>query len=534
MVMLLISLGASARIHLLPGTHTADSLNACLAKAPTGADSINVLYNLYDIAPAAHADSIAAKIYKIARANGNDDVALDIIRDIAQRHTSDQKILLNLLHTLETRFPRSDLQQETIIYVKIYLAYLDTRLSPEKELKDKIVNVIDHYNARYSSDPYERLMQQFLQCIFISHETQGELLNQYLDVLERLLRAMPNQSIRLIARLYRQKAYSYTVNNDPVQAVAADRILLELYDKTERSAAAQGRPFRSLDNLRYSSLGRMLRNYPALAPNEADTIYSQMQSILADNPELAAHYKENLQAPIFLHMARREYDQALSLLKAYVPEVRDHIVRRQLLREMMTAAEATSDQVALMEASTAYSRSLEDYLNSKLSECFRELEIIYDVDNLQNQANADELAFRRQQGERQSLILKLVLVIGIILLILTLVFITLFSRSRTLSRRLTASNQRLRANHDELMRRTAELQEAIDEARLAESQKETFIKYIASTMLLPLRSMMLYSQKIIRSTNGEERSFLERFGEIIRDNTEALQRVATRLQHLSS
>lgn len=528
------ALGAAASVHRHPGPHTADSLNLCLRDAPTAADSINVLYNLYDIAPTAAADSIATTIYRMARRNGNDDVALDILRDIAQRHTTDRKTLINILQILQHKFEHSDLQQETIIYVKIYLAYIDARLSNEKELKEKIAAVINHYDARFSSDPYERLMQQFLQCIFISYETQGELLNQYLDVLERLLRAMPNQSIRLISRLYRQKAYSYTVNGEPELAVAADRVLLDLYDRTEQIAIAQGRPFRSLDNLRYGSLERMLRNYAALSPAEADTIYARMADILADNPELAARNKNNPQPLIFLHMARGEYAQAMPLLKAHLPNVRDRIMRGQLLREMMTAAESNHSAADYMEASTAYARYLEDLLDSKLSECFRELQIIYDVDNLQNQANASELTFRRHQGERQSLIIKMVWAIGFILLVIIFVFLSLYHRSRTLSRRLSASNRQLRANHDELARRTAELQEAIEEAQVAETQKEAFVKYIASTILLPLRSMMLYSQKIIRSTAGEERSFLERFGEIIRDNYESLQRVATRLQRLSS
>ncbi|MDE6315625.1 MAG: hypothetical protein K2L71_04080 [Muribaculaceae bacterium] len=302
LIMALATLAMHASVHKMAQPDTRLRMIESLAGARTATDSITLLYNIYDLSYGAAADSAASQIYRIARANRYDEVALDILRDMAQVHSDNDTILDRIQTILEKEFPESNMQKETIIFVKIYRAYLETAYTPEKELKEKVRQIINRYDGAYSTDPYERLMQHFLQCIFISHETQGTLLNRYISALERQLRNIPRQSDKLTARLYRQKAYSYTVNSDYNRAVESDRKLLELYDKIERVNAAQGRPYRNLDRFRLGSLTRMLSNYPALSVGEADSIYLAINHIKAENPSLQPDGKTD-QAKIFVDMA---------------------------------------------------------------------------------------------------------------------------------------------------------------------------------------------------------------------------------------
>lgn len=521
-----------ASIHRMAQDDTRERMVQALPEAGTATDSIKLLYNIYDLSSGPDADSVAAAIYRVARANKYDEVALDILRDMAQVHPDNDSVLGRLQHIIETQFKPSNLQKETLIFVKIYRAYLETAYTPEKELKEKVAQIINRYGAEFSTDPYERLMQQFLQCIFISHETQGELLNQYVDALERQLRNIPRQSDKLNARLYRQKAYSYSINSDHKKAVEADLKLLKLYDKIERVNAAEGRPYRSLDKFRHNSLSRMLTNYPALTIDQVDSICNEISELEAAIPGLQRTDGIN-EARIFSDLAHGNYAAALEPLRRLVAKESDHIERRQLLKQLMIAAEGCGRRDVLLEASTAYARQMEAYIDSKLSECFRELQIIFDVDKLRTDSVANELQIQTEEGRRRSLMLRVTMLLGAAAGVLLIIFALLYRRFRRMSAHLEQANQRLMARHDELHARTDELRQAIEEATLAEQQKASFIRYISSTLLLPLRSLMEYSQKLIDSSRADAKPFLERFGEVMRENSEQLRRFATRLLSLS-
>ncbi len=512
---------------------TRDKLIQSLGFAKSATDSIMLLYNIYDLSSESQADSVATRLYELAKTNKFDDVAIDILRDMAQMHLDDNELLKKIQRTLEHDFPPSDLQKETLIYVKLYRAYIEMGQTPEKEMREKIVKIINHYGAEYSSDPYERLMQLFLQCTFIGHETQGGLLTQYLDQLESQLKSIPHQSEKLTARLYRQKAYSYTVNADSKRAVEADRKLLDIYDKIERINAKQGRPYRSLDRFRHNSFCRMLTNYPALTINEVDSIYNRILEIEANNPNLSDYEHVVPGYKVFRMLAHGDYASAIEPLRTIIATEKDHINRRLLLKQLIIASQAAGRKDVQLEAATEYVNSMREYLDSKLGEIIRELQIIYDVDHLQSDSAKTELKIQQQIGERHNIIIMIVIMISIVLVMILIVFILLYRRYNKLSHSLFTVNEKLHAKHNEMLMRTNELREAIDEATKAEQQKASFIKYISSTILLPLRSMMNYADRIIKSAKNDEKPFLQRFAGIIRENSESLSRIASRLQKLS-
>lgn len=518
-----------------PAPDARESMIKSLASATTPLDSITLLYNIYDLCidNAEEADSVGGLIYDFAKRMGYEDVALDILRDLAQIHFEDIRMLMLIEFILNSEFEPSDMQKETLIFVKIYKAYLEMSYTSEKEMKDKIVRIINNYGATYSSDPYERLMQQFLQCIFIGHETQGELLTQYLDVLERLLQNLPRQSDKLMARLYKQKAYSYTINSDPKRAVEADKKLLALYDHTEDVNHRQGRPYRSMDHFRHNSIARMLSNYSALTLEEVDSLAQRMAEIEAARPSLADKKHRVPDYRAYQLMAHGQYAEAVDPLKALVADETDHIERRMLLKQLIIAAEHSGRKAELLEASKAYAKSMEDYLDSKLSECFRELQIIFNVDQLEADSANTELKIQQQIGRRHSLRLRGLLIAAGVLSLLLLLFIALYNRYRTISGHLAETNASLAARHDELQKRTDELTRTIEEAHQAEQQKDAFIQYISSTISLPLRSMMEYATKIIDDPVNREKPFLKRFANVIRENYQALEKISARLTKLS-
>ena len=110
-----------------------------------------------------------------------------------------------------------------------------------------------------------------------------------------------------------------------------------------------------------------------------------------------ATYMETRSPDIYYALYKKDYAKALELLKKHV-NVKENVFRkRSLMKYMIECADKVGDRETLLQASRDYNQLLEEYLNQRSKEKYRELQVIYDLHDIKNR-NA-ELAKEKQSVE---------------------------------------------------------------------------------------------------------------------------------------
>lgn len=81
-------------------------------------------------------------------------------------------------------------------------------------------------------------------------------------------------------------------------------------------------------------------------------------------------------------MAEKQYADAIPYIQKAIDKNKDRSIERELYRIYVEAADSTNNKTALLEALKAYNQMLQERLDSKSEEAYRELHIRYDINNL--------------------------------------------------------------------------------------------------------------------------------------------------------
>lgn len=510
-----------------------DSLMTNLAVINSTADSITALYNIFDLSSSIEErTNSACQLLELAERTGNEDVAMDMYRQMANANPRNDSLAVALIDRVN-RFPDSDLKRETLLFINVSRATIKARFLDEQDRQKKILQIIKEYSNSDTTDPYEKVVQLYTICSFLGSETHGELLTEYFTDLENRISRLPLSTFAIRNKLYSQQAITYTNNSEHHKAIEADRKLLQVIDEMEDNYRNQGRIHRNLDLNRYISLRRILKNYEGLTDEEADDYYRQILDVASRVPSAASDMKTLRQPELYIMMKRGEYAKAIPLIKLNLEKSTDIFSERYYLQMLLTAAEAAGDKASQLMASSRYARALEDYVKLKSAERYRELQIIYEVNRLKDQNTMNELARQRESNELQNVIINVSLIALAILLVIAVVFIFLFRRFRRLSTKLEQSNNDLERESEDLKATRDKLIEARDKAHEAEKNKTDFINYISHEIITPLNTITEYSQMIIDSASESKRDYLAHFSEIVQLNTQMLQSFVLDLQDFS-
>lgn len=513
--------------------HTRDSLLTVLPTITTAADSITVLYNIFDLSKTVpDRTAAAAQLLALAERSGDDEVAMDMIRQLANVNQSNDSLMVRLMKQME-RFPDSDLKRETMVFLRVTRASLLSKYMSEDSRQEKILDLIKKYNRTETDDPYEHMAQLFGICSYLGNETHGQLLTEYFTDLERYASKLPLQTFLIRNKLFSQQAINYTNNGEPEKAIEADRKLLALIDELEDKHRRQGRKYRNLDLNRYISLRRILKNYRGLSLKEVQDYYDQILDVASRLETARADMEYYRQPQMCLYMKRGEYDKALPIIRMSLDKSADIFSRRYYLQLLMEAADELGDTDTRIKASMEYAKALEDFLKMKSAERYRELQIIYEVNRLRDRNTITELERQRESNRMQSIIINVSIVALVLLVIVVMVFIALFRRFKRLSSNLRRSNDELEHESDVLKTTRDKLIAARDKAREAERNKTEFINYISHEIITPLNTITEYSQMIIDSTDESRRDYLAHFSRVVQLNTLMLQSFVLDLQDFS-
>ncbi|MDE5942180.1 MAG: HAMP domain-containing histidine kinase [Muribaculaceae bacterium] len=502
----------------------ADSLRKKLPFATTATDSMRILSDLFDAVPRDKRDSVGVLAYEAAMRAGNETVALDMLRNLANIHfRNDSLLILDLERAM--LFPESDSRSETITFIRMLHNMYQVRYATPEERDAELHRLLAEVNNVRKQDVYEQIATLHALCLYIGECSQGELLSAYMQKLGDLVESVPDAySVRNC--FYVQAAIVYTQNEEFSKAVEADRHLLECIDKLESGEQGFARKFRNYDGNRYVIYTRLLANYPILTDEEVETYYREAMRMVERN-ELSRQTNSVSGRPqIFYAMFSKNYAEALDLIGKYGAMPYNANIRRQILRMTIECAEAVGDKEALLDASREYNSLLEKVLDDRMVEKYKEYEIVYDIHRLKAEHSRATLMMQHRQ-------LLMAVVCAVVLLVLLVVVAVLWRRSRGLARRNAAVSDELRAERDNLRLSQNELMKARDEARQASRIKSDFIKNMSSEVSVPLHTINEYTNLIIDCSEAGMKSYLRHFADMVAQSADVLTTIVNDVLNLS-
>lgn len=410
-----------------------DTLRQKLATAATPADSLKILYDIFDLSQRKEYPTLAKEMYAVATRAGDISAQLDIARQVTAvlRNDKDYAVLEDAVK----KMPESDEQKETLLFVRMKrVSYLSGYL-PEAERQKEITKFINDYGARKNYDKYEKVLGLFTLIEYLRNDAvSGDMLKKYIDNLYDIANSEEFKLYAIPNIICAESANAYTAAENFPKALQADRKLLDIISGLEKKYASQGRAYRNYDISRFVCYRRMLRNYEALAPGEADALYGKILKLARTNSEVSKDLETNPMTGAFHLMATGDYEGAIPKLKEVYAKSNSVTLQKRALELLVKAAEQTGDDATRLEALTQYNTILEEYAKLNAAERYREMQVRYDIKELQERNTKLELEASAHAADSTRRMMGFVIAAFLILALafaLTIFYWTKFSRNST-------------------------------------------------------------------------------------------------------
>ncbi len=508
-----------------------ESLQQRLAQNCSRHDSVAILSNLYDLYQTYNSeksDSVAELVFSVAKRDGNDVAALEMLCMLANSNVADIAKLNKYLDEAKS-FPKESKPEETITFIQMVRNYYFANRADDEARKVRFREQMRQFAVNPPKDIYDRIQLLHAVCVNIARESNGELLSEYIDELGELINKLP-ASNRILRNIYFvQSAIAYAKAGETRKAIENDMRLISVMDSLESHYASVGRPYRNFGANRYIVYTRLLSHWENLTPDEIEEYYGLALKYRDLHPRARATYENRPMPEIYYALAHERYDVALPLLKDQVDNMKNPY-RVSLLKSLIKVAEAVGDKATAYDASLKYAQSLEKALDSRMRD---NLKKFYDTYSLKN--DLDRLLSDKEKSEsRLQRTISVIVAIALLgLLILVFLLVRLYRHSKKLADTLVISNEALKSESASLRISQKELTEARDAAQRANQFKTDFIKNMSREVSVPLNAMVEYSHLIIDCVDTSNRPYLERYAEQIEMNGVFLTAVINDVLHLS-
>ena len=504
-----------------------DGLEMQLADARTAADSLKILFDIYDLSRSSDKIAVAQRCYEAAVRAGNITAQLDMLRRQANMIEHDTE-RVSEMEKIVRDMPPGDEQQETLTFLRLVQtrnSVNDTTEKAEQIRRDRLYRLLDDYYKAEAKgmDNWDKFENIFNTCIYLQHMAPGQLLKDRLLELEKMLPTLPGAHVHLSSIFYDFAVNAYLMSDDQTSALRLSENIMDRLTDIENDFRSSGRIYRNYDLQRYDALWRMMACYETLTLSKIDSIYRDIQALAVRNADVADELADTRRPEIFYLMAHRRYREALDIIEEMYPKADDEIGRDRLLREYVLAARGANDEDALRFALSKYNNLLEQRLQDKLLGSTLKLQCIYNNSKLY-EANA-ELRRKNEQLSTESIKRRtLYAVIGAVALILVILsFYFAYRRAKSHSELLSESNKKLLAERDAVRAAHRTVLLAREKANVADRMKTDFIHDISHEVTEPINAIVGYTQLIVDSVDGERRQVLDRFMNGIKTNADKLQ-----------
>lgn len=500
-----------------------DSVAARLAVAQTAADSIPLMIDQFDLSPTENTLMHIRRIYFTAmRAGGHDDIALDMLRQWANLGMKwhDDEIINEALGYINA-MPESEDKRQTMIFVNSGIAEAHQYKSEAERMNYLRQILRECADMPDDVDPYESVTKHFILVDLLSKETNGELLSKYLGRLDAALSALPGLPHSYLRSKFNSRAvHSYWNNDEFLKSVNIDRNQVVLTRRLEKLFHKRNRYFKNYNMQNYHALRRILRNYDILSEKEIRDYFSQIEELARVDPEVAECLASDPTARIGIWAIEGKYKENLPMIKYLAYNAKNIYDQRMFMRRLIEFAEKAGDTELKQEAETKNAELLEKFVNHfKADERVRELQILYEVNELRRIAAADQLKVQKAKTA-------LLYLMAIIILVLLVIFVVLYLHAR--KRRLAYKSETSRLNaelaaagncHEELATLRATM-------RRNESEKNQMMSFLSHELTTPLNAIINYSRLIVENANDDTRDYMRHFASIVEVNADILQEVA--------
>lgn len=533
---ILIAIFSTAPSHAVDNATRAiliDSLRRQLSTISTPSDSIANLYAIFDLTYGQSREPLAREIYRTAKRCADTDVCLDILRHIANLNWRNDSVLEYVQHELSL-LPASPEKNSSCLFVNMlktdnfFLSESNDRQS--KKLKE----FVRHYTTTPPENAYERADLLYALCRYLSAETRGELLEDYIDKLNNLVEEikLPVGAVRRM--VYNRAAPIFYENGNYARALEMDRKLLDAIDSLEIYYAERGRQFHNAPSYRYVCYRRMLGSYPRLSREQIEEYYGKINVLAKSNPNVAHDFNTHERAKMYYTMATGNYAEAKTIIKRQIDNPVHAQYRLTLLNMLKEAAKETGDKAILLEASDKLADELQKKLHTTSVERSRELKILYDMSELRQQNNSYEREQHLSEIRTKSWVIGAGIAIVLILATLVVLLARQNKKNKRLSAKLKASNDSLREERDGLKAAREELIVLRDQAKSADKLKTEFINNMSHEVKTPLAAIAEYSQLIADCIPERQNAYLSRFTSIIRLNVKLVMRLVNDVLDIAS
>lgn len=500
-------------------------LNAVLASAPTAADSMKILSDLFDLHRRAKKDSVGHMLFEASLRAGDASCGLDALRNLGNLHVkSDSLLEADMANAM--LFAPSDDRDETLAFLRILHNSAKAMYSSEIEKEQDFHQAMKRLNADQNLDIYDRIVLLHAVCVYIGKNSQGDLLSKYIGKLGEMIEHLRPEAYALRNCYYVQAALAYANNMEYDKSVEIDRKLLAIIDSLEKGEIGRNRRYRSYDSNRYVVYTRLLSNYPSLSDAEIEEYYTKAMDIVEHDYAAGRTFAASGTPQIYYAMYKHDYPQVLALLDKYLNAPYNASKRERLLKYGIEAAEATGNRDVLLSYSREYNKVLEEILSRRLREKYKELQMVYDVHELKRIHLEESKAF-----EHTALIWAIVA--AGVLFVLLIVLALMLRHMKVMAASLRSSNEALATESQNLRRSREELVKARDEARKASMVKTMFIRNFSSEITVPLRTINEYTNLIIDCSEAGYKPYLKHFADLVALNSEVLTTILSDVLNLS-
>ena len=502
-----------------------DSLEIRLKDIDSVGDSIHTLYALFDIAPNQTIKNRAlSRLYQVAVNTGDESIKLDVLKHCTNLYNNNDSVL-TVIEAELAKLPESDYRSEAELFLRMRRAGMRVLHDNKTDSDKHLGKLLKEYNSAHTEDPYSRAEMLFSLCLHLGKATRGELLEKYVDKLITLVESMhlPSGAVRNL--IYTRAAPLFTTNKRHERAVDIDKKMLNIIDSLVTQYNSTGRPFRKMQTYRYVCLRRMLGNYPALSPLEIEHIHKQINELAKENSQVDFDLRNNERAEIFYNLATKQWTPALAMLKRQVDNPSNQAYRNYFLEAIVQAAGHTGDRQAQLDAALELNNLLLNELDTRSNERYRELQILYDINELRQEKDALIIARHEVSARNSRLVIITGSVLCLVLILLSIILMRNNKKFKQLAKKHLTVAKEFRKELDESIAKNDSLAKEVDAANAREMQKTDLMTTCSHEMKAPLEGISEYSRLIVDCIPQEQRKYLERFASLIEQNSRIINNI---------
>lgn len=358
-------------------------INKKLAATRTSADSLPLLYDLFDLSSLTDQKKIGWTILNTARRAGDNNAIMDMCRQLASFNIKSDSTL-QYLSNINSHLPENEVQQATDLFIAVKQATHNVMFLPEAERQRELTRILARRNGK-KENAYEDVKELYTLALYLGGNSKGGMYKDYVKRLDEEIQGLPERALSIRNLFYSSSAIFYSQNLEYEKAIDADKKLLVSVDSLEQRYKRSGRKYRNFDLTRYTAYRRIMSNYDVLPLSTVDSLHDLAMELVKINSDVAAEHERNPRMQVNWLMAHKEYAQAIPLIKKFLSmefDDNNNGFRLKMLGRLKEAAIATGDDATLLECLKEYNDQLEEYFKLNAEGTYRELQVRYDVNEL--------------------------------------------------------------------------------------------------------------------------------------------------------